>query len=108
MEFNNDLKVDFVFSCTVLIHINPEFLNFVYDKMAQMSLRYVLIAEYYNPIPVEVNYRGNNDCLFKRDFAGEFLERHRNFRLIDYSFVYHNDNVFQGDDITWFLMERYS
>ena len=106
LDFNNTISVDLVFCCTVLIHINPNSLDLVYHKIAKFAKRYVLFAEYYNPVPVQVNYRGNDDCLFKRDFAGDFLKIYKNFRLIDYSFVYHKDNVFPGDDITWFLMEK--
>ena len=55
----------------VLIHINPDMLNNVYEKLYDSSDRYILVAEYYNPTPVNVSYRGYNDRLFKRDFAGE-------------------------------------
>ena len=34
----------------------------------------VLMAEYYNPVPVSVSYRGNEERLFKRDFAGELAD----------------------------------
>jgi pseudaminic acid biosynthesis-associated methylase len=90
----------------VLIHINPDQLPEVYDRLAAASKRYVLIGEYYNPTPVMVTYRGNQNKLFKRDFCGEFLDRHSDFRLVDYGFVYHRDPKFPQDDTTWFLTER--
>lgn len=90
----------------VLIHIGPEFLPEIYDKLAAASKRYVLIGEYYNPTPVTISYRGNQEKLFKRDFCGEFLDRHSDFRLVDYGFVYHRDPKFPQDDTTWFLTER--
>jgi spore coat polysaccharide biosynthesis protein SpsF len=77
-----------------------------YDQLACAGRRYVAIIEYYNPSPVEVLYRGHSGRLFKRDFAGEFMDRHPAFQLIDYGFVYHRDLVFPQDDLTWFLMER--
>ncbi|PSJ51749.1 pseudaminic acid biosynthesis-associated methylase [Kumtagia ephedrae] len=98
--------VDLVFTKGVLIHINPERLPEVYDKMAAIGRKYVLISEYYNPVPVTIDYRGHDQRLFKRDFAGEFMDRHPNFRLADYGFVYRRDPVFPRDDATWFLMER--
>lgn len=90
----------------VLIHINPQALNTVYDALARAAKRFVLIAEYYNPSPVSVPYRGHEDRLFKRDFAGEFLDRHHDFDLVDYGFVYRRDPSFPQDDVTWFLLRR--
>lgn len=105
LTFKPRIKYDFVFTKGVLIHINPAELNNVYDKMFSSSKRYICIAEYYNPSPVSINYRGHMDRLFKRDFAGEMLDRFKKLRLIDYGFIYHRDNNFSLDDITWFLME---
>jgi spore coat polysaccharide biosynthesis protein SpsF len=90
----------------VLIHINPEALPAVYDKLVESCKRYLLVAEYYNPSPVAIPYRGHTDRLFKRDFAGEIMERHPQMTLIDYGFAYKRDPNFPQDDITWFLMEK--
>ncbi len=92
----------------VLIHINPDVLPDVYDKLVAATNRYLLVAEYYNPSPVAIPYRGHTDRLFKRDFAGEIMERHSDMRLIDYGFAYRKDPMFPQDDITWFLMEKTS
>lgn len=90
----------------VLIHVNPEHLHTVYQKLYRASRRYVLIAEYYNPSPVSIPYRGHQDRLFKRDFAGEFMALFPDARLVDYGFCYRRDPVFPQDDITWFLIEK--
>lgn len=90
----------------VLIHINPDQLDAVYSKIYESSSRYVLVAEYYNPSPVAIPYRGHMNKLFKRDFAGEFLDSFPGLKLLDYGFAYKRDPSFPQDDITWFLMER--
>ena len=90
----------------VLIHMNPDVLNQVYDKLVASTDRYLMVAEYYNPAPVVIPYRGHTDRLFKRDFAGEIMERHPHMALIDYGFAYRRDPNFPQDDITWFLMEK--
>jgi pseudaminic acid biosynthesis-associated methylase len=90
----------------VLIHINPDALLQVYDKLVAASGRYLLVAEYYNPAPVAIAYRGHNDRLYKRDFVGEIMDRHPQMQLVDYGFVYRRDPNFPQDDITWFLMEK--
>ena len=90
----------------VLIHINPELLSAVYQKLYAASTDYILIAEYYNPSPVSINYRGHKDRLFKRDFAGEMLEKFPDLQLVDYGFSYRKDPTFPQDDITWFLLKK--
>ncbi len=90
----------------VLIHINPDMLQDVYAKMYESSRKYILVCEYYNPSPVSINYRGHSDRLFKRDFAGEMLEKYTDLTLVDYGFCYKRDKAFPQDDITWFLMEK--
>lgn len=90
----------------VLIHIKPEMLPRVYEKLCKSSSKYILIAEYYNPSPVTVNYRGHADRLFKRDFAGEMLDTYSDLDLVDYGFAYKRDRAFPQDDITWFLLRK--
>ena len=97
---------DLVLIKGVLIHINPEMLQQVYEKLYQASRKYILICEYYNPVPVTVNYRGHTDRLFKRDFAGEMLDRYPDLILLDYGFQYHRDPAFPQDDTTWFLLQK--
>ncbi len=99
-------KFDLVLIKGVLIHINPERLNDVYVKLYESTKRYILIAEYYNPVPVAIKYRGNENKLFKRDFAGEIMDIYSNLFLLDYGFAYHRDNNFKQDDFTWFLLEK--
>ncbi|QKJ24481.1 pseudaminic acid biosynthesis-associated methylase [Poseidonibacter lekithochrous] len=105
-DFECKEKRDLVFTKVVLIHINPEYLDAVYKKLYETSSKYILVAEYYNPTPVEVNYRGHEGKLFKRDFAGELLDKYEDLRLVDYGFAYHRDNNFHQDDISWFLLEK--
>ncbi|NPA72023.1 MAG: pseudaminic acid biosynthesis-associated methylase [Gammaproteobacteria bacterium] len=90
----------------VLIHINPDELPKMYEKLYESSSRWVLIAESYNPTPVMVKYRGNDGKYFKRDFAGEMMAKYPELTLADYGFVYHGDPEFPLDDITWFLLKK--
>lgn len=99
-------RFDLAFCSGVLIHINPDALPTVYDNLHAASSRLILISEYYNPAPVSIPYRGHGERLFKRDFAGEMLDRFPDLRLVDYGFQYHRDPAFPADDVTWFLMEK--
>lgn len=104
-KFINDKKYDLVFTKGVLIHINPLFLDIVYENMYLSSNKYILISEYYSPSPVTIDYRGEHDKLFKRDFAGELMDRY-SLKLLDYGFTYHRDNDYPQDDENWFLLEK--
>ncbi len=106
LEFEPARQWDLVFSKGVLIHLNPQELPRVYDLMFEASSQYIMVAEYYNPSPVELPYRGHEGKLFKRDFAGELMDRHSTLTLVDYGFAYHRDNCFPQDDLNWFLLEK--
>lgn len=108
LDFNSENMWDLSLIKGVLIHINPSELPQVYDKLFAACKKYLLIAEYYNPTPVAIPYRGHTDRLFKRDFAGEIMDSYPELELIDYGFSYRRDPSFPQDDITWFLMERKS
>jgi len=99
-------KHDLTFTSGVLIHINPDEVQEVYRRLYECSNKYVVVNEYYNPQPVEVNYRGHAGRLFKRDFAGEIMDRYPDLELVDYGFQYHRDPNFPADDCTWFLMKK--
>jgi len=105
-NYSESRKYDLSMIKGVLIHINPDMLESVYAKLYDSSNKYILIAEYYNLTPVSISYRGHNDRLFKRDFAGEMLDKYNDLRLTDYGFLYHRDNYFLQNDINWFLLEK--
>ena len=90
----------------VLIHTNPIVLPQVYDTLVAASSRYLLLAEYYNPTPVAIPYRGHTDRLFKRDFAGRSWIGTRNCSSWTTASPIRRDPNFPQDDITWFLMEK--
>ncbi|HWP00758.1 MAG TPA: pseudaminic acid biosynthesis-associated methylase [Methylococcus sp.] len=106
LDFRPSATWDLVFTKGVLIHINPDKLPLVYELRYRASSRYLLVSEYYNPKPTEITYRGHTGKLFKRDFAGEMLDKFPDLCLVDYGFVYHRDSNFPQDDMTWFLTEK--
>tara|TARA_B100000965_G_C19449892_1_gene694753 strand:- start:82 stop:702 length:621 start_codon:yes stop_codon:yes gene_type:complete len=106
LDWTNKKKYDMVFTKGVLIHINPDYLKDVYEKIYNSSKNYILICEYYNPTPQMIMYRGNEDKMFKRDFAGDILDIYNDLYLVDYGFVYQRDNLFALDDISWFLLKK--
>lgn len=106
LDFSPSRTWDLTLIKGVLIHIDPRVLPIVYDKLYAACGRYLLLAEYYNPVPVSIPYRGHSNRLFKRDFAGEIMERYPLLELVDYGFVYRRDPNFPQDDINWFLFKK--
>jgi len=97
---------DLVFTIGVLIHIHPDNLLANMRKMFELSGRYVLIGEYFNRTPVMLEYQGQEDRLFKRDFGKLFIENH-DVDLVDYGFLWgHIYDPAGFDDITWWLFEK--
>lgn len=97
---------DLVFTIGVLIHIHPDHLLANMRKMFDYSNKYILIGEYFNRTPVMIEYQGQRDRLFKRDFGKLFLE---NFSVewVDYGFLWgHVYDKAGFDDITWWLFRK--
>jgi pseudaminic acid biosynthesis-associated methylase len=97
---------DLVFTIGVLIHIHPDDLLENMQKMFNYSSRYILMGEYFNRTPTMIEYQGQKDKLFKRDFGKLFME---NFpvKLVDYGFLWGHLNDNAGfADITYWLFEK--
>ena len=97
---------ELVFTCGVLIHIQPEDLAAVMMKMHDWSSRYILIAEYFNRTPISIEYQGRSSLLFKRDFGAMFADNF-DVTLVDYGFLW--GRIFDAagfDDITFWLFEK--
>ena len=106
LDYNVNKKYDLTFVNGVLIHINPDELQDVYAKLYESSSKYIIIAEYFSPTPVMVEYRGNTERLFKRDFAGEMMDKYPDLELLDYGFLYKRAKSFPHDNFNWFILKK--
>jgi hypothetical protein len=101
-----DDRYDLVFTSGVLIHIHPEHLKRAISKMVEFASRYILVCEYFNRTPIEIEYRGSTSLLWKRDF-GKFIVEEFGLRCIDVGFLW--GHVYDGagfDDVTYWLFEK--
>ncbi|MDH4199603.1 MAG: methyltransferase domain-containing protein [Spirochaetia bacterium] len=104
-KFENG-SFDLVFTMGVLIHINPDQLLDHMKKMFSYSRKYILMGEYFNRTPVSIEYQGEKDKLFKRDFGKLFIENF-DVKLLDYGFFWgHIYDLAGFDDVTWWLFEK--
>lgn len=70
-----DEYFDLVFTSGLLIHIPPYTIGKVLDEVYRCTKRYILGFEYYSKNYTETNYRGNDEMLWKADFAKMYLDR---------------------------------
>lgn len=98
-----DHYFDLVFTSGVLIHISPKEVDAALDEIYRVSRRYIWGFEYYSDNYQEVSYRGNQDKLWKANFAKLYMERYPSLRLVrEEKFNYlNNSNVDQ-----MFLFEK--
>jgi pseudaminic acid biosynthesis-associated methylase len=105
-DFNPGRTFDLVHTGGVLTHLCPEDLPLAYKKLYDLSSRYIVIHECFNPTPMEVEYRGHAERLYKRDFASEFIDANGgNLRVVDYKFLWARVSP-NGGNSTWFLLEK--
>ena len=108
LNFKSKKKYDLVCSVGVLIHQNPKHLNAFYNKLYSLSKKYIYLSEYFNPTPVTIKYRNNDEKLFKRDFAKELWIKFPRLKLIDYGFHWKQDPRLKNccDNSNWFLFQK--
>ena len=97
---------DLVFTIGVLIHIHPDDLLHNMERMFNYSSKYILIGGYFNRTPVMIEYQGERDKLFKRDFGKLFIQNF-DVELVDYGFLWgHLYDSAGFDDVTWWLFKK--
>lgn len=102
----NGQTFDLVFTMGVLIHIHPNNLLDNMQKIFLYSKKYILIGEYFNRTPTMIEYQGQKDKLFKRDFGKFFIENF-DVSVVDYGFLWGYIYDKAGfDDVTWWLFEK--
>ena len=69
---------------------------------------YIYLSEYFNPTPVTIKYRNNDEKLFKRDFAKELWIKFPKLKLIDYGFHWKEEPRLKSntDSSNWFLFQK--
>lgn len=100
----DDESVELAFTSGVLIHIAPDDLLPSCREMHRVSSRYIACAEYFNPTPVEIEYRGHSGVLFKRDFGAFWLDNFADLELVDYGFFWKRATGL--DDLTWWVFRK--
>jgi len=102
LPFDDD-RFDLVFTAGVLIHVPPAALARSLREICRVSRRFVLAIEYFDEVDTEIEYRGNKDLLWKRDFPRHFRAERRDLTLIRSGYWEQNDGF---DRSHWWLFEQ--
>ena len=100
----DDHAFDLVFTSTVLIHVDPNSLLAACREIHRVSRQYVLCNEYFAAKPEMIEYQGQQNLLFKRDFGTFWMDNFGDLELIDYGF--HWRKVAAMDNTTWWLFRK--
>jgi len=73
---------DLVFTSGVLIHIAPDSLGGALDEIYRVARRWIVAIEYDHPTEQEINYRGRDAALWKRDHGALWQTRHPDLTLV--------------------------
>jgi len=106
LESSLEGSFDLVYTMGVLIHINPDELLANLQKAYDYSSKYLLFGEYFNRMPIMLDYQGQKNRLFKRDF-GKLVIENFSLKLLDYGFLWGHIYDSAGfDDVTWWTFEK--
>lgn len=93
---------DLVFTNETLVTIPPDRLDTVVDEIVRCTNRYVWGLEFYADEYTEIEWRGEDEMLWKTDFVDRYQRRH-DLELRDSRFLEYVDN----DDVDrLFLLEK--
>lgn len=98
-----DNSVDLAFTCGVLIHIPPSDLLMACREVVRVARDYVVAIEYFSAKSETIEYRGEQDKLWKRDF-GQFYIDHFNLKPVYVGFEW---KAMTGlDNLTWWIFKK--
>ena len=94
---------DLVFTSGVLIHIGPADIGLALDEIWRCSRAFIWGFEYFAAAYTTVAYRGNENLLWKADFARLYMDRFDDLKLVkEERFKY----VANDNEDAMFLLEK--
>ena len=99
-----DSFFDLVFTSGVLIHISPDDINQVLEEIYRCTKKYIWGYEYYSDEYTMINYRGEDNLLWKADFAKLFIKRYKDLKVVKEEKYVHLDNPENVDAM--YLLEK--
>jgi len=103
-----DNYFDLVFTNGVLIHINPSDLFQCTSEIVRCSNKYIWGFEYYSDSVKQISYRGNEDYLWKADYATIYVENFPELRLAKKEMFPYINQMEKGNSDCMFLLQKVS
>jgi len=98
---------DLVMTNGVLIHISPDDLPNFISEMHRCSKKYVMGFEYHAEDIQAIPYRGNEDYLWKGDYAKIFMDKFSDLTLVKKEITpYVSENEKGNEDATYLLEKK--
>lgn len=94
---------DVVFTSGVLIHISPENINKIISEVHRVSKKYIWGFEYFSENCEEIDYRGNDNKLWKNNFKKLYLDAFSELKVVKERKLKYVDN--ENIDMM-FLLEK--
>lgn len=94
---------DLTLTVGLLIHQPDEVLPLVMSELVRTSRRWIVCGEYHADEPTEINYRGYDGLLFKRDYGRIYAELFPELRLVEEGFLTKDDGF---DRVTYHVFEK--
>lgn len=99
-----DRYFDMVFTSGVLIHIAPKDVKKAMDEIYRTSRSFIWGFEYFDTKHTMVPYRGKRNVMWKADFAGMYLNRFTDLRLVKQQMFPYADDPIKIDAM--FLLKK--
>src|SRR6266849_6521860 len=103
LPYGDDVA-DLVFTSGVLIHVPPPDLPRALEEIYRVSKRWILSIEYYNNVPEEIQYRGQNSMMWRRDWGEAWMTQFPTLKPIGNGFAWKRTTGL--DNLHWFLFDR--
>ena len=100
----SDGSADLVFTSGVLIHVPPKDLPRAMSEIYRVSKRWILSIEYYNNVPEEIPYRGNDGMMWRRDWGEEWMAKYPDLKVLGVGFAWKRTTGL--DNLHYFLLEK--
>ncbi len=101
-----DNYFDVVCTNGVLIHIAPVDHKTIMSEIFRCSKKYIWGFEYYSEKLTNINYRGNENYLWKGDFAGIYMNIFPNLKLVKKQMYPYVSETEKGNVDCMFLLEK--
>lgn len=99
-----DEIADLVFTCGVLIHVEPEKLLASLREIHRVARRWIICGEYFAPSEEMVPYRGHENALWRRDYGSLFLDSFSDLHCTSATFAW--KRMTGLDNLTFWVFEK--